>query len=110
MEENIEQTEDMAARLARVEAALSDLGHEVRTRRLVIVDDDGQERIVGEVVRGTAELSIDLPGQPHGRRSSVLVFANPGDEELALPPGLGVQLWVEGDAVDELGTWLGVDW
>lgn len=110
MEEYIERAEDLTTRLARVEAALADLTNEIRTRRLVVVDDDGQERITGEVVRGTAELSVDLSGQPSGRRSSVLVFANPGDEELLLPPGLGIQLWVQGDAVDELGTWLGVDW
>lgn len=109
MEENTEWMEGLTTRLARVEAALAELTKEVRTRRLVVVDDDGQERITGEIVRGTAELSVDLPGQPPGRRSSVLAFANPGDEELGLPPGLGVQLWLEGDAVDEFGAWLGMD-
>lgn len=31
----------------------------------------------------------------------MLAFANPGDAQLLLPPGLGVQLWVEGDAVGD---------
>lgn len=110
MEENVEEPEGVVTRLDRVEAVLAAITDEVRTRRLVVVDDDDQERITGEVVRGTVELSVDLPGQPPGRRSSVLVFANPGDEQLGLPPGLGVQLWVAGDAVDEFATWIGVDW
>ncbi|MGH9082013.1 MAG: hypothetical protein ACRDWN_01570 [Acidimicrobiales bacterium] len=49
-------------------------------------------------------------GRPLGRRGSVLVFANPGDKEFLLPPGLGVQLWVEGHVVDGYGSWIGVGW
>lgn len=95
----------LESRIARLEAALANLSSEVRTRRLVVTDDRDGERIVAEVVGGTAELSVELPRCRPGRRSAVLVFANPHDEELGLPAGLGMQLWVDGDAVDEFGTW-----
>ncbi len=86
----------------RLEQVVADQGSEVRTRRLVVVNHQDTERIVGEVVPdGTAEVRMDLPGRPVGERTSLLLFANPGDEASWLPSGVGVHLWVDGDAVRE---------
>lgn len=73
---------------------------------MAVVDRDGAERIVGEVGgHGTAELRMDLPGCLPGRRTSVLMFANPGDLVYGLPPGVGMQLWLGGDAVRRFDVW-----
>ena len=34
----------------------------------------------------------------------MLVFANPGDEATALGPGVGAQVWSDGDVVHELAV------
>ncbi|HVX20334.1 MAG TPA: hypothetical protein VHB02_03195 [Acidimicrobiales bacterium] len=96
---------DLGERVARLEAAVAALGAEVRTGRLVVVDQQARPRIVAEVVDGTAEVRLDLPGGGDRSALSVLVFANPGDRELDLAPGVGVQLWVDGDEVDRLVAW-----
>lgn len=98
-------TNDLEGRLERLEAAQAALGAEIRTRRLVVTDGEGTDRIVGEVVGTTAELRLGLPGSPEGRRTSVLVFANPGDKAVALGCGVGLQVWLEGDVVHELAAW-----
>ena len=92
-------------RLRRLEAFMLTPPEEIRTQRLVVTDADGRDRIVAEVVGTTAELRVDLPEGTTDGRSSVLCFANPGDPELHLGWGLGVQLWVEGDIVDEMTDW-----
>jgi hypothetical protein len=97
-------------RLRRLEAFVLRSGTEVRTRRLVVTDADDRERIIGEVVGTTAELRVDLPEGTTDGRSSVLCFANPGDPEMDLGWGLGVQLWVEGNIVDEMTDWWGLEW
>jgi hypothetical protein len=74
---------------------------EIRTRRLVVVDDQGQERVVAQVVWGTAELRVGLPGTG----SEVVLFASPGRH--GLDPGLGLQLWAGGQSVLELDAWPG---
>lgn len=96
----------LESRIARLEAALARLSGDVRARRLVVTEDRDGQRIVAEVVGGTADLSVELPGCRPGRPSVVLVFANPGDEEFLLLPGLGIQLWVDGGAVDGFAAWL----
>jgi hypothetical protein len=92
-------------RLRRLERFVRRSRGEVRTRRLVVTDVDGRDRIVGEVVGTTAELRLDLPTETTDGRSSVLCFANPGDPEVDLGWGLGVQLWVNGDCVDQMTDW-----
>lgn len=100
----------LALRVERLEHAVAGRGDEVRTRRLVVVDHQGTERIVDEVVPdGSAEVRMDLPGQPAGARTALLLFANPGEEASGLPSGVGVQVWVDGDAVRELGAWSDTD-
>jgi hypothetical protein len=91
----------VAALEAGLAAALDRLGAELRTARLVVIDGSGAERIVGEVVDGTAELRLDLPGTAPPRRTSLLVFASPSGVE----PGeaVGLQLWVGGELALDLG-------
>jgi hypothetical protein len=98
-------TNDLEGRVERLEATIAALSEESRTRRLVVTDEAGKERIVGEVVGAAAELRLDLPGSQEARRTSVLVFANPGDEATALGSGVGVQLWSVGNMVHELVVW-----
>lgn len=100
----------LTLRVERLEHAVAGRGDEVPTRRLVVVDHQGTERNVGEVVPdGSAEVRMDLPGQPAGARTALLLFANPGEEVSGLPSGVGVQVWVDGDAVRELGAWFDTD-
>lgn len=101
-------TSDLEARVERLEAAVAASSEETRTRRLVVTDEAGKERIVGEVVGTTAELRLDLPGPQEDRRTSVLVFANPGDKATNLGSGVGIQVWLNGEMVDELSVWRGL--
>jgi len=104
-EDNRATSDDVGERLARLEAAVAAMADEVRTRRLVVVDGHGDRRVVAEVVDATAEVRLELPAPPHRPRTSVLVFANPGDPVVGLDPGVGVQLWVDGEEVDRLVAW-----
>lgn len=106
--------EGIAARLAALERAVGAMGVEVRTRRMVVVDNDGNERIVGEVCHATTELRLDLPGGEPGAHTAVVLFATPvaaepEPEEIGLGPAIGIQLWAEGDAVTEIDAWLDHD-
>jgi hypothetical protein len=106
--------EGMGARLDALERAVGALGAEVRTRRLVVVDDDGNERIVGEVVRATAEFRLELPGGESGTHTAVVLFASPvamgiDPDEGDLGATIGLHLWAEGDAITEVDAWPGED-
>jgi hypothetical protein len=97
----------LAGRMRQMEERVAGMGEEVRTRRLVVIDRQDDERIVGEVGSdGTAELRLDLPGRPRGKRTSVMLFANPGAELFDLPPGVGIHLWLDGEPVEEFDIWL----
>ena len=86
----------LADRMRQMEEAVAGMGEEVRTRRLVVIDRQDDERIVGEVEPdGTAELRLDLPGRPQGKRTSVMLFGNPGADLFDLPPGVGIHLWLD---------------
>ncbi|HET9731064.1 MAG TPA: hypothetical protein VFP54_00170 [Acidimicrobiales bacterium] len=94
--------------MAALEARLAALSRQVQTaelraRRLTLVDEAGRERLVAEMVGTVAELRFDLPGLPPGRRTSLLLFAVPDQPDWCA--GLGVQLWVDGNLVDELTWW-----
>lgn len=83
---------------------------EVRTRRLVVVDDLGRPRIVARVVRGMAEVVVEGAETGPGERTGVALFATggPGPKGGAggeLGEGLGVQVWVHGDPVVEMEAW-----
>jgi hypothetical protein len=93
----------VTARLARLEEALEALGREVRTRRLIVLDDARGPRIIGEVADGVAEVRVELGPSPAGASPSVLVFAADGTGGgLGLDPAVGVQLWADGGGVIEL--------
>lgn len=77
-------------------------------RRLVVVDERGAPRLVAEVVGGTVELRLEVPGGAPGRRSAVVLHASrspDGGGEAPLAPLLGLQLWADGDVVAELDAW-----
>lgn len=93
---------DLARRVAALERWAAERELQVLTRRLVVVDPAGNERIVGDVVDGTAELSVGLPDRPPQRTGAVL-FASPGTE--GTEAGNGLQLWGSGDARVEVGLW-----
>lgn len=85
---------------------------EVRTRRLVVCDDQGHERIVAEVRNGQAQLRLSFVGpspevQRDGPstvpRATVLVFACPADGDLG--PLAGLQVWADGDVVAAVEAW-----
>jgi hypothetical protein len=94
-------------RLATVERAVAAWGTGVHTRRLVITDEGGAERIVGEVVNGNTELRIELTGERPENDASVVIYACPDPDGLG--SAIGVQLWAAGNAVAELNAWPGAD-
>jgi hypothetical protein len=108
--EGVGEYEVLETRLAALERAVEATGAELRTRRLVVVDAEGHERIVGEVCQGTAELRLEIPGGRPGSRSAVVLFASPlvpGPDPggAGFGPAVGIQLWAEGDAVAEIDAW-----
>jgi hypothetical protein len=86
---------------------------EVRTRRLVVCDEDDRERIVAEVRNGQAQVRLSFvgPAPPAGPTAvgggapsaSVVVFACPADGELG--PLAGLQVWADGDVVAAIEAW-----
>jgi hypothetical protein len=103
--------EGIERRITRVERAFEALSGEVRTRQLVVVDDEDHPRIVGEVFADTAELRLELPTVGGGPGAELLLFAitasHPGPVDLG--PAVGLQLRAEGRAVFELDAWPGPD-
>lgn len=81
----------------------SDVLDELRVRRLVLVDQHDQERLVAELIDNVLELRLDLPHQQAGSRTSLLLFAVPEQQEYCA--GVGMQLWVDGDMVQEFAWW-----
>ncbi len=106
--------EDLERVVAGLQQAIGHLTEEVRTRQLVVVDDEGRPRIVGEVFADVAELRLELPDPTDptgGHGPEVLLFAvcstHPGPLELG--PGIGLQLRAGGRAVFEVDAWPGTD-
>ncbi len=96
----------LEARLARLEVAVARQPAELRTRRLLIVDEHDIPRIVGEVHSGgMAELRLDAGGESDDNSASVSVFATPGDRPLGAGCGSGLQVWINRNAVDEITAW-----
>ncbi len=93
----------LTERVTALEAQVAGLSEQVQTRRLSVLGADGHERLVAELVDGVTELRLDLPGRVAGRRTSLLLFAVPDRPDWCA--GLGVQLWVDGNMVDELSWW-----
>jgi hypothetical protein len=118
----------MQARLAALEQSVRAMADEIRTRRLVVVDDLGRVRLVTEVIGETTELRLELPGGAPGDRATgpddgaatrsgagraaVVLHATPstvdGPDD-GLGPAVGIQLWADGDSVVEIDSWPGPD-
>jgi hypothetical protein len=104
----LEQLERLVAGMQR---AIGSFADEVRTRQIVVVDDDDHPRIVGEVFADVAELRLELPALDGKPGPELLLFAvastHPGPVELG--PVVGVQLRAQGRAIFELDAWPDVD-
>jgi hypothetical protein len=101
---------EIEQRLAVVEGHLGRLGLEVRTTRLVVEDGEGRERIVGEVVGGTAELRVELGDEFPAERSGVALAASPlvtgrDATDDGMGPAVAVQVWADGDPVIGIEAW-----
>jgi hypothetical protein len=72
---------------------------EIRTRRLVVVDELDNARIVAEVVRGMAELRVTTADP----RTHVLIYAGPTMTEGS--DAIGVELFVGDDSVARVHAW-----
>ena len=77
------------SRLVAAEAALAGLAQEVRTRRLVVVDDRDRERMVAELIGEDAYLRLDLPRREGEGTTGLILYANTGGDVAS--PSLG---WV----------------
>lgn len=76
------------------------IAQEIRTRRIVVVDDGGNDRAVVQVVRDHVELR--LISSDGTNNCEVLAFSGlQARETLAA----GIELWVNGDSV---GSWTAV--
>ena len=99
------------AALRALEATVRALRDEVRTRQLVVVDDEDRPRIVGEVFGEVAELRLELPMFDERPGSELLLFAvaneRPGPVDLG--PAVGLQLRAQGNSVFELDAWPDAD-
>jgi len=98
----MDRTRELVERIEQLEAQLDRLTTgatpeaELRARRLVIVDDDGAERVVIETVAGTGSVLVRVPGRS-GATTGVELFATPADGADAASVGLCVVR--EGDVV-----------
>lgn len=72
---------------------------ELRTRRLVVVDDEGVERVVASVTAGMAEVRVLLDAVVRGRPSGVSLFAGTDADGVSV---VGLALVADGDSVAEV--------
>jgi hypothetical protein len=108
LSDRVDRLERLATGVERTVARLRD---EVRTRQLVVVDDDDHPRIVGEVFADVAELRLELPESGGNPGPELLLFAvassHPAPVELG--PAIGMQLRAQGRAIFELDAWPDTD-
>ena len=85
---------DLLSRLEAVERQVAAWAHEVRTRRVAVVDHDGNERLVTEIGDSFTELRLRL-GEGRRQLDLVLVAARePADPRATTA---GVEMWLDGD-------------
>ncbi|MHB8246433.1 MAG: hypothetical protein ACYDGN_14015 [Acidimicrobiales bacterium] len=101
--DEIVAVDDLCERVARLQSELARLRDVVRTNRLVVVDEEDRERLVAEINDGVLELRLQLPSGGAGQRTELLAFTTPPRDVLA--PGLGMQLWANGNLVKEFCWW-----
>jgi hypothetical protein len=75
---------------------------EIRTRRLVVVDEAGEERIVATVKRGMATLRVLVAGGAPGEETMVDISAGHDSE---FGPSIGVYLCARGDEMAVFSAW-----
>ena len=92
-------------RVSALEDLVDGFQAEICTRRLLIRDDEGQSRVVAEVIGSVTEFRLDLPGALPGERTALLLFAAEGQEDTGAVAGIGAQLWVEGNEVASFAVW-----
>ena len=97
----------VASRLAAAETTLGRLSQEVRTRRLVVVDDRDRERIVAELDGEDAYLRLDLPRREGEGTTGLILYANTGED--VANPSLGLQFWADGNTVGGFEAWRSPD-
>ncbi|MGH9108867.1 MAG: hypothetical protein ACRDY3_05285 [Acidimicrobiales bacterium] len=73
----------------------------VRTRRLVVVDEEGRDRIVAEVKGNVAEVTAVMDDSQPGRTTGVALMAEERPEPGAV---LGLHLSVDDDVIAEVVT------
>ena len=93
--------------VAGLERSIRSFADEIRTRQIVVVDDDDHPRIVGEVFADVAELRLELPAIDGEPGPELLLFAvastHPGPVEMG--PAIGVQRRAQGRSIFELDAW-----
>lgn len=103
--------EELERIVAGLERSIRSYADEIRTRQIVVVDDEDHPRIVGEVFADVAELRLELPAVGGEPGPELLLFAvastHPGPVELG--PAVGLQVRAQGRAVFELDAWPGDD-
>ncbi|MCB1040021.1 MAG: hypothetical protein KDA94_10920 [Acidimicrobiales bacterium] len=87
----------LALRLAHVEAELLALRRELRTNRVVVVDDDGVERVVLAAVRRTGSVLVKVEAE-QGRTTGLELYASHPTHK---QPTVGLVEVSDGDVVDE---------
>jgi len=83
----------LEARVAALEAALAQLSDRVVTRRVVVTDATGVERVVVSTDMGTASVLVRLD-RPPGRTTGIELFAGDHEDE---EPSIGIARLEEGE-------------
>lgn len=96
MPDQLSRLEDRLASL-ELELALlrASVEERLRTRQIVVIDDDGHERIVLDARRGTGSILVRIPG-PGGTTTGVEVYAS--QPEVG-PAEVGLCVLRDGDVV-----------
>ena len=96
MSDQLSRLEDRLASL-ELEIALlrASVEERLRTRQIVVVDDEGNERIVLDARHGTGSVVVRVPG-PGGATTGVEIFAS--QPELGAPE-VGLCVLRDGDVV-----------
>jgi hypothetical protein len=94
---------ELLQRVDALEREIAAMRLQVRTGRLVVVDEAGRERLVAGLVGPAIELRLPLAASTPSRITEVVLFAVEGRDGLA--GGVGVQLWGDGTVVRELTLW-----
>jgi len=85
----------LQAAVARLDALEEQQHREVRTKRVVVVDEEGQERVVLSSRQHTGSVLVQVPRQTDGVTGAELYASEAPDS--SDDPALGIALWRDGD-------------